>query len=61
MRRIEVPEYIRGLIFDCDGTLVDSLPAVVAATNHALRDAGLPEDEPPPAPPDVPAADGVED
>ncbi len=37
---------ILGVIFDHDGTLVDSLPAVVAATNHALRDAGLPEDEP---------------
>jgi len=37
---------ILGVIFDHDGTLVDSLPAVVAATNHALRDAGLPEDDP---------------
>ncbi len=26
MLRIEVPEYIKGLIFDCDGTLVDSMP-----------------------------------
>jgi beta-phosphoglucomutase-like phosphatase (HAD superfamily) len=26
MKIIEVPEYIKGLIFDCDGTLVDSMP-----------------------------------
>jgi beta-phosphoglucomutase-like phosphatase (HAD superfamily) len=26
MTKIEVPEYIEGLIFDCDGTLVDSMP-----------------------------------
>jgi HAD superfamily hydrolase (TIGR01509 family) len=26
MRKIEVPDYIQGLIFDCDGTLVDSMP-----------------------------------
>lgn len=26
MPKIEVPEYIEGLIFDCDGTLVDSMP-----------------------------------
>ena len=26
MRVIEVPKFIKGLIFDCDGTLVDSMP-----------------------------------
>jgi phosphoglycolate phosphatase len=33
---------IRGLIFDLDGTLVDSLPGIAAALNHALEDLGLP-------------------
>ncbi|WP_334146620.1 HAD hydrolase-like protein [Hyphomicrobium sp.] len=30
------------LVFDLDGTLVDSLPDLVAATNHALADLSLP-------------------
>lgn len=30
------------LVFDLDGTLVDSAPDLVAATNHALADLGLP-------------------
>lgn len=30
------------LVFDLDGTLVDSLPDLVAATNHALSDLSLP-------------------
>lgn len=33
---------IRGLIFDLDGTLVDSLPGIATALNHALTDLGLP-------------------
>lgn len=33
---------ISGLIFDLDGTLVDSLPGIAAALNHALGDLGLP-------------------
>lgn len=33
---------IRGLIFDLDGTLVDSLPGIAAALNHALAEVGLP-------------------
>lgn len=33
---------IRGLIFDLDGTLVDSLPGIAAALNQALEEAGLP-------------------
>jgi len=32
---------IRGLIFDLDGTLVDSLPGIAAAVNHSLEDLGL--------------------
>lgn len=34
---------IRNVIFDWSGTLVDDLPAVLIATNHVLRQAGLPE------------------
>jgi len=33
---------IRAFIFDLDGTLVDSLPGIALALNHALTDAGLP-------------------
>lgn len=33
---------IRGLIFDLDGTLVDSLPGIATALNHALDDLKLP-------------------
>lgn len=32
---------IRAFIFDLDGTLVDSLPGIALALNHALTDAGL--------------------
>ena len=32
---ISVPEYIRGLIFDCDGTLVDSMPLHMKAWKEA--------------------------
>ena len=34
-------EVIRAFIFDLDGTLVDSLPGIALALNHALTDAGL--------------------
>lgn len=34
---------IRNVIFDWSGTLVDDLPAVLLATNHVFRLAGLPE------------------
>lgn len=34
---------IRNIIFDWSGTLVDDLPAVWEATNHVLKQAGLPE------------------
>jgi len=33
---------IRGLIFDLDGTLVDSLPGIATSINKALSDANLP-------------------
>lgn len=36
MRKIEVPDYIRGLIFDCDGTLVDSMPLHMKAWEHTI-------------------------
>ena len=37
MLRIEVPEYIKGLIFDCDGTLVDSMPLHWNAWKKAIE------------------------
>ena len=39
--KIEVPEYIKGLIFDCDGTLVDSMPLHMKAWEHAITQAGV--------------------
>jgi beta-phosphoglucomutase-like phosphatase (HAD superfamily) len=44
MRKIEVPEYIKGLIFDCDGTLVDSMPLHMKAWEHVIRMKGGPWD-----------------
>lgn len=40
MKTIEVPEYIKGLIFDCDGTLVDSMPLHMKAWEYAITTAG---------------------
>jgi HAD superfamily hydrolase (TIGR01509 family) len=40
MSRIEVPEHIRGLIFDCDGTLVDSMPLHMKAWKHVITAQG---------------------
>lgn len=40
--QIYPPSVIRAFIFDLDGTLVDSLPGIALALNHALTDAGLP-------------------
>ena len=40
MREIEVPGYIRGLIFDCDGTLVDSMPLHMKAWENAVASRG---------------------
>ena len=37
MMKIEVPEYIKGLIFDCDGTLVDSMPLHWEAWRKAIE------------------------
>ena len=37
---IPVPEYIRGLIFDCDGTLVDSMPLHMKAWEDAVHSFG---------------------
>jgi phosphoglycolate phosphatase len=34
------------IVFDLDGTLVDSLPDLAVAANHALRQLGLPEHPP---------------
>jgi HAD superfamily hydrolase (TIGR01509 family) len=39
MKIIEVPEYIKGLKFDCDGTLVDSMPLHMKAWEHAITQA----------------------
>jgi HAD superfamily hydrolase (TIGR01509 family) len=36
MTKIKVPGYIKGLIFDCDGTLVDSMPLHMKAWKHTL-------------------------
>lgn len=44
MRKIEVPQYIKGLIFDCDGTLVDSMPLHMRAWEHVIRSKGGPWD-----------------
>jgi HAD superfamily hydrolase (TIGR01509 family) len=40
MSRIETPEHIRGLIFDCDGTLVDSMPLHMKAWEHVITAQG---------------------
>ena len=40
MKSIKVPSYIRGLIFDCDGTVVDSMPLHMKAWEQALTQAG---------------------
>jgi beta-phosphoglucomutase-like phosphatase (HAD superfamily) len=37
---IEIPGYVKGLIFDCDGTLVDSMAIHMEAWNGALQHAG---------------------
>jgi beta-phosphoglucomutase-like phosphatase (HAD superfamily) len=40
MKHIEVPQHIKGLIFDCDGTLVDSMPLHMKAWEDAIKHAG---------------------
>jgi len=37
---IEVPDDIKGLIFDCDGTLVDSMPLHMRAWEYAVTQGG---------------------
>jgi len=44
MRRIDVPDFIKGLIFDCDGTLVDSMPFHMKAWEHVITAGGGPWD-----------------
>lgn len=44
MRVIEVPRFIRGLIFDCDGTLVDSMPLHMKAWEYVISSRGGPWD-----------------
>jgi HAD superfamily hydrolase (TIGR01509 family) len=41
---LAVPAHIRGLIFDCDGTLVDSMPLHMEAWQHVLEGIGAPFD-----------------
>jgi beta-phosphoglucomutase family hydrolase len=36
----EVPEHIRGLVFDCDGTIADTMPLHYEAWAHALKEHG---------------------
>ena len=48
LRRMTEPgdtaaERIEGVVFDLDGTLVDSCEDIARATNHCLAAAGLPE------------------
>jgi beta-phosphoglucomutase-like phosphatase (HAD superfamily) len=40
MEKITVPDYIRGLIFDCDGTLVDSMPLHMRAWEYVITSQG---------------------
>jgi len=40
MKQIIVPEFINGLIFDCDGTLVDSMPLHMRAWEFAIKNEG---------------------
>ncbi len=37
---VTIPPYIQGLIFDCDGTLVDSMALHMRAWEHAIAQAG---------------------
>jgi HAD superfamily hydrolase (TIGR01509 family) len=44
MSEIVVPDFIRGLIFDCDGTLVDSMPLHMKAWEQVITSQGGPWD-----------------
>lgn len=37
MNEIHIPQDIQGLIFDCDGTLVDSMPLHMEAWKAAFK------------------------
>jgi len=39
MKSIKVPSFIKGLIFDCDGTLVDSMPLHMKVWEYAFTNA----------------------
>ncbi|HTY10783.1 MAG TPA: HAD family phosphatase [Bacteroidota bacterium] len=41
---IPVPDFVKGLIFDCDGTLVDSMPLHLKAWEEAVRSYDAPYD-----------------
>jgi len=42
MNSIEIPGHIKGLVFDCDGTLVDSMPLHMQAWEYAVtREGGI--------------------
>ena len=38
---LDVPSHIQGLIFDCDGTLVDSMPLHMEAWKYVLENIGV--------------------
>jgi HAD superfamily hydrolase (TIGR01509 family) len=44
MRAIEVPGFVKALIFDCDGTLVDSMPLHMRAWEYVILRTGGPWD-----------------
>jgi beta-phosphoglucomutase-like phosphatase (HAD superfamily) len=35
-----VPDHVSGLIFDCDGTLIDSMPLHMLAWQHSVTTQG---------------------
>ena len=37
---LEIPPHIRGLVFDCDGTIADTMPLHYEAWSQALREHG---------------------
>jgi HAD superfamily hydrolase (TIGR01509 family) len=37
---LEMPEHVRGLVFDCDGTIADTMPLHYRAWSGALRERG---------------------
>jgi len=39
-RVLEIPPHIRGLVFDCDGTIADTMPLHYEAWSRALREHG---------------------